>query len=456
MPSGVRSMSMRAPLRSCQLSRGGGRHQSCRKGGGTEGADDSGVRVGDGHDAVGLAVPFQRPAGALDGQGWLAGLRNGVDQAHAVRGGEHHPFPVDLKALVQGGDPGGAEAHPTAVRGQVGALEDQGEVGGEREVGLRHQHGAGRHVDRLSDARSALALPGRRTEFDQVGAERRRPQHQRHLGLGEQAPLDAGLRDTTGGAERPAVDHAVLCRGIDLVEAESLLHAGGDLQGLGDREVDGHRLHASEGRRDQRAGGDFGDGGGDGDAHGGAEFDEGLGGQGGSTRGSTRGHEGQRDATHDDRGIDADLRPEFVDGVVDGLGELVQCLGHLAGRLGEVAEPARVVALGVPPPEGPERLYRLTRVVGDQGRGRVVDGRTYIVDGVGEGPPGIGGVPQGAGIGIRPPQAQLEQEVLGLVLNAHLSPLSWPSPSFDSTFVNIPAISSSLSTCPSAMSVIAS
>lgn len=103
----------------------------------------------------------------------------------------------------------------------MGALEDQGEVGREREVGLRHQHGAGRHVDRLSDARSALALPGRRTEFDQVGSERRRPQHQRHLGLGEQAPLDAGFRDTTGGTKHAAVDHAVLCRGIDLVEAES-------------------------------------------------------------------------------------------------------------------------------------------------------------------------------------------------------------------------------------------
>ena len=116
------------------------------------------------------------------------------------------------------------------------------------------------------------------------------------------------------------------------------------------------------------------------------------------------------DAADDDGGVDGDLRPQLVDGVIDGVGELVQRLRHLAGRLREITQPAPVLALGVTLPEHLERVDRLTLVVVDERRGRVVDGRTYVIDGIGERPPGISGVAQGAGVGVRPPHAQLQQE----------------------------------------------
>ncbi|MET7719233.1 hypothetical protein ABZT44_00110 [Streptomyces mirabilis] len=312
----------------------------------------------------------------------------------------------------------------------MGARELQRQAPRQRQIGLRHQHRAGRHVDRLADAGGAVGVARGRAEFDQVGAERGRSEQQR-CRVAERA-LDARLDDPAARAQGATEDHAVLGGLVDLVEAEALLQAGRDLQGLGHSQVDGHRLDPAEGRGHQRARGDLGDRRGDGHAETGAELDDEVGRRDGRAGGQSRGEERQRDPARDHGGVDADLRPELVDGVVDRVGELVERRGHLAPGVGQVLQPTAVLALGalrVAAPELVERLDRLTRVVVDDRRRALLHRAPYVVHGVREGAPGRRRRPQLPGVGLRPPQAQMEQDLPGLVLNAHRHrPSSGPSP----------------------------
>lgn len=206
------------------------------------------------------------------------------------------------------------------------------------QVGLGHQHGARRHVDRLADTGCTVRGARGRSELDEVGAERRRSQQQ-GSGVAERS-LHTRLEHAAARAQRAAEDHAVLGGLVDLVQAEALLQSGDHLQRLGDGEIDGDRLDPAEGGRDQGARRYLGDGGGHGDAHGGAELDDGVRRRDGGSGGEARGEEGERHPARDHGGVDADLRPELVDGVVDRVRELVQRLRHRPCGLGQVAQPA--------------------------------------------------------------------------------------------------------------------
>ncbi len=415
----------------------------------TEGAYDTGVRIGDGDDAVRGAVPLQRPARALRRQHRLPGPGHRIHQPHPVARREHHALRVELQRLVQRRDPGGAEARTRAVRGEVRALEEQRQAPRQLHIRLRHQHRAGGHVHRLPLAGGLARRAGERALLDQVGTQAR-PQQVLHA-----AELSRPGRDRARGAEHPAPDHAAL-RGVgDLVQAEAVLLPQRDPYGLGDGRVDRHREDALVDRAGQHPRGDRGHRRLDLHAQAGRHLDDPR----GHLVRPAPGEDGQHHPARDGDRVDADLLPQRLDGVIDRVGEFLQRLGHLPGSLRQIAEPAAVLALGVALPERLEGVDRLTRVVVDEGGGLPVGRAPYVVDAVGERPPRLGGVPQRPGIGVRPPHAEVEEDLLGLVLDAHSAPLppcAPPSWCFSFSLVKIPAIALSLSTCPSARSSSAS
>jgi hypothetical protein len=176
---------------------------------------------------------------------------------------------------------------------------------------------------------------------------------------------------------------------VGLVEIETLLHTGGDVKRLGDREVYGDGFNAAEDNPGEGSSGDGGDFGGDSDAKVGCDDGDGFsGGESGASRG-TGCHDGQADTSDQDRGLDLQFVVDSLVGVVYRVGVLVEGLGHGAGGASQVLKPA-VTFVVVASPEDIEGLNGIATVVLNQRACFRVGAGDDVIHLVGEGAPRAG------------------------------------------------------------------
>ncbi len=186
-------------------------------------ADVSGLGVGDRVAAV--RIEDERPALTVAGEYGDSGLGMRVGEQAAVLADEDHAFLVDLQTLVDRGRPGRPEPAARAVRRLEGAGEDERQRAREDQVGLRQDHPARRHVDRV-----AVALQARLAASGGLGfGLRRRPRRflARRL-LGEPHPGPEGGQAL--GADEIGEDAALEFAGVRHVAVD---HRAGDALGVG-------------------------------------------------------------------------------------------------------------------------------------------------------------------------------------------------------------------------------